>query len=180
MMGWASNQFLILSMLNFEELFYDIDVDIEIDNETECEGSSFDDFTYDPIERLAQIKFSPPISMPYSTSSNTDYTDTEMYNDSDLRESIFLRRMNQAKMETGCFNNEIIYKAIPVKQGNQFTAQISNVKLKMKSLSKIDSNLQRRANNRHSLRQQKNNRANIPLFKDKSDDFYIKCEGEVW
>lgn len=133
-------------------------------------------FSYDDSFKDDIITHSPPINMP-STNSRTNITD---YNESDLRESNFLRRMQKLqysdpKKEISC--DEIEYKALPVNPNKKL--EKSAVKLKLKSLSKIDQNIRNRINNRRAFKNQiyKDTKNNI-VGEDVKDDFYINCE--VW
>lgn len=160
----------------FEELFYGIDCDLESEYNN-CDS-------YDVPCPQITMTLSPPISMPSSSSTKQNSESPTIiapYNDSDLRESNFLRRMQQLNKETSvnCFHNEIEYNVIPVKNNNHNITNntVSNVKLKLANLSEIDQNIQRRANSRRAMRRQKSylQESKTETY---NEDFYIKSE--VW
>lgn len=123
---------------NFENDYYSDDTTVE------CP-----DYNIKSIEML-----SPPISITSHSKANALLS---AYNDSDMRESNFLRRMQQqtlTKKETIC---SCEFTIIPVAVKTKATTQpaLSSVKVKLESVPKADKTLTMRANSRRAMKYQK-------------------------
>lgn len=169
-------------MLNFDELFNEFNCECDCFNDSFDICDTCDPEPYPIKAHIPQSKtLSPPISMP--SSSKPDYNNdfNALYNDSDLRESNFLRRMQSRKEASdnqSC--KEIGYKPVPVAHFKP--SAVSNVKVKLSSMSQVDLNLRRKANCRRALRsQQRTSGAEIVEDRrnEKANDIFIElCE--VW
>lgn len=156
--GYINMTFIGL-LLNFKMLFDDFNIvfddyaDIcDICDLRESQDQSNDQYIFN-TPKPKQEMLSPPISMPSSSKSY----DTVPKNDSDLRESNFLRRMNQSKTSNESqtkitieINSLIISKPV---QSEDF--QLSKVKLKLDKQPKFDQSFMKRATNRRSIKNQK-------------------------
>lgn len=170
--------------MKFEELFYNFDSDFDY-KDLDC-GTDYNDVPSTSDDAICPNQtLSPPISMPSSSPmKQTDFSFTAAaFNDSDLRESNFLRRMHQSLMEDdNCKyneNNSIDYSVQPIKK-NSKTIKVSNVKLKLANLTSADLNLQKRINSRRSLRSQREGQQmRFESRKElENEDFIIN--NEVW
>ena len=165
---------------DFNILFGDYSENIEAidtcDVNDVCEQSEY-------ISYQAKNMLSPPISMPSSSASkSSDLLNNQ--NDSDLRESNFLRRMNQSKSNKDLtlpdsIDNFIICKPVQVLQTDCETVR-SKVKLNLEKQPKVDQNFMRRATTRRAFKSQKKQfTENVMGFTFNNNIEYIEpCE--VW
>lgn len=147
--------------MNFEDLFNN-SADNANDDYYSYNYDESDDCVYDNVPPPCGV-LSPPISMP---STPTKYNQNPVYNDSDLRESNFLRRMQQSPFkENECLSsNEFTIIPISVKTT---VKPISSVKVKLESASKPDNNFLKRVNNRRAMKFQRQQlyNENVQFFK---------------
>lgn len=164
---------------DFNILFDDYSENIEaidtLDVNDVCEQSEY-------ISYQAHNMLSPPISMPSSsTSKSSDFLNHQ--NDSDLRESNFLRRMNQSKSHKdltlpNTIDNFIICKPVQVHQTDCKTMR-SKVKMNLEKQPKIDQNFMRRATNRRAFKSHKKQFIENVIMESTNNIEYIEpCE--VW
>lgn len=152
--------------MNFEDLFNSEDDSYNFYDES-------DDCACD--NNVSYEMLSPPISMP---STPTKYNQIPAYNDSDLRESNFLRRMQQStNREIDCLSSND-FSIIPISVKTT-VKPVSSVKVKLESVqraSKSDQNFLKRANDRRAMKFQRQqigicNNENFLFFKT---DEYIE------
>ena len=149
--------------MNFEDLFNNDDYSYKFYDES-------DDYAYDML--------SPPISMP-STPAKYKYNQISVYNDSDLRESNFLRRMQQSSnKEIECLaSNDFTIIPISVKTT---VSPISSVKVKLENIqktSKLDQNFFKMVNNRRAMKFQRQQNS-LGVYNEKSQFFKIEQQIE--
>ena len=152
--------------MNFEDLFNNDDYSYKFYDESD--DCAYDNVSYDML--------SPPISMP---STPAKYNQISVYNDSDLRESNFLRRMQQSSnKEIECLaSNDFTIIPISVKTT---VSPISSVKVKLESVqktSKSDQFFFKMANNRRAIKfQRQQNR--LGVYNENSQFFNIEQQIE--
>lgn len=169
--------------MNFYDIM-DIFDDFESDNYELCDIED-NDFYKDNIPNITIL--SPPISMPSLSKGNncSNSTSSFTFNDSDLRESNFLRRMRQTRSEDlerhTITSNDSIDKLIRIKSVcTKPSICSSNLKLKLGNNSSIDENFMKRASNRRIFKSKNQSSINqtSPKFDESTLNYYETCE--VW
>lgn len=154
--------------MNFEDIFnndFDI-IDTCDDFDNGCDNVPCD------TTRFSNDILSPPISMPTS-SKCLESALLPAYNDLELRESNFLRRMQKSpKKEDDCLSScDFTIIPITVKHTNESKHSVSNVTVKLGTLPSCDQNFTKRANNRRAMKSQMQQRQ-----QNQRNDHFINTE----
>lgn len=142
--------------MNFEDLF----------NNDDCSYTFYEESDDCAYDNDSYYMLSPPISMP---STPVKYNQVSGYNDSDLRESNFLRRMQQSSNKEIECSSSNDFTIIPMSVKTT-VSPISSVKAKLESsqqASKSDQCFFKMANNRRAIKFQRhqNCHENTQFFK---------------